>query len=212
MRRPILFGLLILFVCAVVLTIIIGLVGFNPPEFKTFANMDELSFLDQYCVDQLDDPNLEDGLSVTDRKCIEVDYNRNHFHVYAYVFLNEADARSYFDGVEATMKKTMDGITGATNRTEPSLHSGRLRGAETFKLFSMSISAQLSRLPINTWSRCDRRSAASSYAILAPEQRQHHCPQRHDCLCARNEWQSDRACSHLFELKRRCVQFVCDTN
>lgn len=105
MRRPILFGLLILFVCAVVLTIIIGLVGFNPPEFKIFANMDELSFLDQYCVDQLDDPNLEDGLSVTDRKCIEVDYNGNHFHVYAYVFLYEADARSYFDGVEATMKK-----------------------------------------------------------------------------------------------------------
>ena len=107
MKSHFLFILLAVLVVAVALTVIIGLVGFNAPEFRIFTELDELSFLDEYTVGQLDDDEgILEGLSVVDRKCIEVDFNESRFRVYAYVFLNEADAKAYFDRANEIMKKT----------------------------------------------------------------------------------------------------------
>lgn len=63
---------------AVVLTDALG--GFKAPEFRIFADLDELAFLDKYCVGELDDfENITEGLDVVEKKCMEVDLLRKPF-------------------------------------------------------------------------------------------------------------------------------------
>lgn len=90
---------------AVVLTDALG--GFKAPEFRIFADLDELAFLDKYCVGELDDfENITEGLDVVEKKCMEVDYCGSRFCVYAFVFGNESEAKTFFESTKTITDNT----------------------------------------------------------------------------------------------------------
>lgn len=134
MKRRILYILLAVLLSSVVLVVVLDLTGYKGPEFRIYADMDELSFLDEYTVDQLeDDENALEGLNVVERKCMEVNYKGSRFYVYAYVFLDQADAKEYFDRVG----KIMDGLSGWRYRMHQSDRAffvyGPSRNSRSFK-------------------------------------------------------------------------------
>ena len=136
MRKPILFIVLVFIIGAILLTLIMSLVGFNGPQFKIFANMDELSFLDSYCVGYLDDnESLTEGLYVTDRKCIEVEYNGVRFQVYAYVFRDKSDAKAYFDRVKDELKSINGWYYRIYQSNKAFFAHGPSKGSRSFNAF-----------------------------------------------------------------------------
>ena len=67
------------------------------PEKRCFASTDELAFLDEYAVKELEDneKNLK-GLETVWEYCMEVEYEGTHYDVFAYVFASKAEAELYY--------------------------------------------------------------------------------------------------------------------
>ena len=67
------------------------------PEQRCFANLDELAFLDEYVLKEIDDNEINlKGLETVSEYCIEVEYDGEHYDVFAYVFASKAEAELYY--------------------------------------------------------------------------------------------------------------------
>ena len=97
MKKRIIFIAAIAFIIilvALILLVIRG--GFLPSEYRIFGTLDELSCLNEYVNQSIEeDNNLIKGLAVAENKCVEVNYNGGIFKVYAYVFTSSTDASDF---------------------------------------------------------------------------------------------------------------------